>query len=278
VRQAGQQYGHPRDVPIVLTGLVGRTEDDLVDLIHWDTRAAYRLADHKRGEIVRPDPGQYAAVAALSSSDAVDNECCTQLSSLSSHGPGTTSRPALSARTGQPAPRTARSPPSPGRSRARRGPERTRATKPATTAIINRPFGQSKAVNPVSQNAAHHMFEADAASRALGIELIEASEGRAVTRMRITPEMVNGHDIAHGGYVFLLADTTFACACNSHGPVTVAAGADITFVAPCRSGDLLTATAAEKTRYGRSGIYDVTVERDGQVVAEFRGRSRVVGK
>jgi acyl-CoA thioesterase len=156
----------------------------------------------------------------------------------------------------------------------------TSATNPrAIPAIINRPFGQlARVVNPVSHNAAHDMFEADAASRALGIELIEASAGQAVTRMRVTAEMVNGHDIAHGGYIFLLADTTFACACNSHGPVTVAAGADITFVTPVKLGDVLTARATEKTRFGRSGIYDVTVERDGEVVAEFRGRSRVIGK
>lgn len=128
----------------------------------------------------------------------------------------------------------------------------------------------------MSHNAAHHMFEADTASQALGIELVEAGEGRAVTRMRVTAEMVNGHDIAHGGYVFLLADTTFALACNSHGPVTVAAGADITFVTSARAGDVLTARAVEKTRYGRSGIYDVTVDRDGEVIAEFRGRSRVI--
>jgi acyl-CoA thioesterase len=133
-------------------------------------------------------------------------------------------------------------------------------------------------VNPVSHNAAHDMFEADAASRALGIELVEASGGHAVATMRVTAEMVNGHDIAHGGYIFLLADTTFACACNSHGPVTVAAGADITFVAPAKLGDMLTAQATERTRFGRSGIYDVTVGRDGEVVAEFRGRSRVIGK
>jgi acyl-CoA thioesterase len=122
------------------------------------------------------------------------------------------------------------------------------------------------------------MFEADAASKALGIELIEASGGHAVTRMRVTAEMVNGHDIAHGGYIFLLADTTFACACNSYGPVTVAAGADIAFVTSARLGDELTATATERTRYGRSGIYDVTVTREGEVIAEFRGRSRVIGK
>ncbi|GAA1594506.1 hydroxyphenylacetyl-CoA thioesterase PaaI [Actinomadura kijaniata] len=123
-------------------------------------------------------------------------------------------------------------------------------------------------------NQAHEMFDADLASRALGIELRSAEGGRAEAAMRVTEAMVNGHGIAHGGYVFLLADTAFALACNSHGPVTVAAGADITFVRPARLGDLLVAVAEERTRYGRSGIYDVTVRRDGEVVAEFRGRSR----
>jgi acyl-CoA thioesterase len=119
------------------------------------------------------------------------------------------------------------------------------------------------------------MFAADAASRGLGIELVEAGDGAAVARMTVTERMVNGHAIAHGGYVFLLADTAFALACNSHGPVTVAAGGEITFVRPARAGDRLTARATERTRYGRSGIYDVTVTRDdGEVVAEFRGRSR----
>ncbi|WP_369797477.1 hydroxyphenylacetyl-CoA thioesterase PaaI [Amycolatopsis sp. MJM2582] len=126
------------------------------------------------------------------------------------------------------------------------------------------------------------MFADDQASKALGIELIEAAEGHAVATMRINETMVNGHDIAHGGYVFLLADTTFACACNSHGPVTVAAGAEISFVAAGKLGDHLIATATERTRYGRNGIYDVTVHRetpDGpEVVAEFRGRSRTIQK
>jgi acyl-CoA thioesterase len=119
------------------------------------------------------------------------------------------------------------------------------------------------------------MFERDAASRGLGIELIEAEKGQATVRMTITREMVNGHGMAHGGFVFLLADTAFACACNSHGPVTVAAGADVTFLRPAREGDLLEARASERSTSGRSGIYDVTVSRDGDVVAEFRGRSRV---
>jgi acyl-CoA thioesterase len=120
------------------------------------------------------------------------------------------------------------------------------------------------------------MFSADEASRGLGIELLEHGAGTAVLRMTVTPAMVNGHKIAHGGYVFLLADTAFACACNSHGPVTVAAGADITFVAPAFGGDVLVATAEERTRFGRSGIYDVSVRRDEEVIAEFRGRSRSI--
>lgn len=128
-----------------------------------------------------------------------------------------------------------------------------------------------------ARNAAERMLDADKASRALGIELTELSQGRAVATMTVTELMVNGHDIAHGGYVFLLADTAFACACNSHGPVTVAAGAEISFVAAARLGDTLVATAAERTRYGRNGIYDVTVRRDdGAVIAEFRGRSRTI--
>ncbi|MFI5660026.1 hydroxyphenylacetyl-CoA thioesterase PaaI [Streptomyces sp. NPDC051684] len=120
------------------------------------------------------------------------------------------------------------------------------------------------------------MFAADKASRQLGIELLSAGEGAAELRMTVRENMVNGHGIAHGGYVFLLADTAFACACNSRGPVTVASGADITFVAPAAEGDVLTATAWERTTYGRSGIYDISVRRGEEVIAEFRGRSRVI--
>jgi acyl-CoA thioesterase len=117
------------------------------------------------------------------------------------------------------------------------------------------------------------MMAADAASAGLGIELLECSPGRAVTRMLVRPDMANGYAIAHGGLVFAVADTAFACACNSHGHVTVAAGADITFVAPARVGDTLLAEAVERTLFGRSGIYDVTVRRGREVIAEFRGRS-----
>ena len=122
------------------------------------------------------------------------------------------------------------------------------------------------------------MFAADRASRDLGMELLEAGDGRATVQMTVARSMINGHGIAHGGYVFLLADTAFACACNSRGVVTVAAGADISFVAPVREGDVLVAVAEERVLFGRSGIYDVTVRTGDLIVAEFRGRSRAAGR
>jgi phenylacetic acid degradation protein PaaD len=128
----------------------------------------------------------------------------------------------------------------------------------------------------LAQRGAAAMWESDRASQALGIEVTDVSPGHAVARLTITSTMVNGHAIAHGGYVFLLADTAFAFACNTYGQVTVARSADITFVAPAREGDDLEAVADERHRSGRNGIYDVTVRRraSGEVVAEFRGHSR----
>jgi acyl-CoA thioesterase len=114
---------------------------------------------------------------------------------------------------------------------------------------------------------------ADAASRMFGIELLEHGPGWARTQLTVRDDMVNGHDICHGAVVFALADTAFACACNSWGPVTVAAGADIVFIAPGRRGDVLTAEARMRSSYGRSGIYDVTITRAKDLIAEFRGRS-----
>jgi acyl-CoA thioesterase len=126
--------------------------------------------------------------------------------------------------------------------------------------------------------AAQRMWDDDAASRKLGMELHSAVDGTARVTMRVTEDMVNGHGMCHGGFLFLLADSAFACACNSPGPVTVAAGADIVFVASGREGDVLEAVATERTRFGRSGVYDVTIRRpqDDQVIAEFRGRSRTI--
>lgn len=127
------------------------------------------------------------------------------------------------------------------------------------------------------RNPAQVMFDDDRASQALGIELVDVGSGTARARMTITETMVNGHGIAHGGYLFLLADTTFACACNSHGPTTVAARADVTFIRPARLGDELVARAVERTQFGRSGIYDVSVHRGEELIAEFRGHSRTIG-
>ena len=130
----------------------------------------------------------------------------------------------------------------------------------------------------------HRMWEQDRASAALGIELLEVGvdpddgRGHARTRMTVLPTMVNGHDIAHGGYLFTLADSTFALACNATGRTTVASGGDITFVTAGRLGDVLVAQAQERVSFGRSGLTDVTVRResDGAVVAELRGRSRAL--
>ncbi|HEX6342008.1 hydroxyphenylacetyl-CoA thioesterase PaaI [Umezawaea sp.] len=111
---------------------------------------------------------------------------------------------------------------------------------------------------------------------ALGIERLHSGEGTARLAMTITETMINVHGIGHGGYVFLLADSAFAVACNSPGSVTVAAQAEIDFIAAVRLGDELVAEAVERVTFGRSGIYDITVTRGDEVVAEFRGRSRTI--
>ena len=120
------------------------------------------------------------------------------------------------------------------------------------------------------------MLDADAASRALGIELLQVGEGRARVRMTVRADMLQGHGTCHGGIVVALADTAFAAACNSRGTgPSVAASADVTWVRPAFAGEVLVADADEHTRTGRTGVTDVTVTRqqDGQVVALFRGRS-----
>ena len=119
------------------------------------------------------------------------------------------------------------------------------------------------------------MYEADLASRHLCIQLENIAPGRATARMLVRDTMINGHNI-YGGYVFP-ADTAFAFACNTYGPVTVAAACDVAFLAPAHLGDELIAEATERHRSGRSGIYDVTVHLpDTTVIAEFRGHSRTL--
>jgi len=130
----------------------------------------------------------------------------------------------------------------------------------------------------LARACADRMYADDAASRALGMVVDDVAPGRATVRMTVTDAMTNGHGTCHGGYVFLLADSAFAFACNTYDVVTVAAAADVVFVAPARVGDELVAEAAERVRFGRSGVYDITVRRaGGDVVAEFRGHSRSLG-
>ena len=120
------------------------------------------------------------------------------------------------------------------------------------------------------------MLADDHASAHLGIRLIRSAEGTAAVTMTVTDFMTNGHGMTHGGFVFALADTAFALACNGYGRLTVAASATINFIAPTYVNDQLTAEAVERIRWARSGIYDVTVRRDDTVVAEFRGNSREI--
>ncbi|HET7682553.1 MAG TPA: hydroxyphenylacetyl-CoA thioesterase PaaI [Marmoricola sp.] len=129
----------------------------------------------------------------------------------------------------------------------------------------------------LARAAAEAMWAVDRASQALGLELVAVGPGTATLRMTVRADMVNGHDIGHGGLTFTLADSAFAFACNSYGRRTVAAAAEIRFRRPTRLGDQLEATAVERSRDGRDGLYDVTVRRGDEVVAEFTGRSRETG-
>ena len=117
------------------------------------------------------------------------------------------------------------------------------------------------------------MWDADRASRSLGMRLVEVGPGRATVAMTVTGDMVNGHDVGHGGLTFAVADSAFAFACNSHGPVTVAHSAEIRFRAPVRLGDDLVAAAVERTREGRRGVYDVQVHAADTLVASFTGHA-----
>jgi acyl-CoA thioesterase len=126
----------------------------------------------------------------------------------------------------------------------------------------------------LARQAAEAMYATDVASRRVGIEIIDVAPGRAQARMAIQPWMANGHGVAHGGYLFMLADTAFALACNTSGRPTVARACEIVFLRPVRVDEKLTAKAVELTRSGRSGIYDVSVrDADGIRVAELRGQS-----
>jgi acyl-CoA thioesterase len=129
----------------------------------------------------------------------------------------------------------------------------------------------------LARACADAMWKDDDASGGLGMKVVDIGAGRATLTMIVQPHMVNGQRIAHGGFIFTLADSAFAFACNSHNEKAVAAQGNITFIRPGRLGDKLVATAREVSRSGRSGIYDVRVTVGDDVIAEFRGHSRTIG-
>lgn len=129
----------------------------------------------------------------------------------------------------------------------------------------------------LAQACAEAMWAEDKASQGLGMEIVDVGPGKAAISMTIDERMVNGHGICHGGYIFTLADSAFAFACNSWNQSTVASHCAVSFLRPARLGERLTASAVERYREGRSGITDVTVTNEaGETVAEFRGNSRTI--
>ena len=145
--------------------------------------------------------------------------------------------------------------------------------------VPEEPVEHSTPLSPdeLARACADAMWKEDDASQGLGMEILAVRPGEAVLAMNVQPHMVNGQRIAHGGFIFLLADSTFAFACNSHNDRAVAAHCNITFIRPGKLGDRLVATAREISRTGRSGIYDVRVTVDDVPIAEMRGHSRTIG-
>ncbi len=127
----------------------------------------------------------------------------------------------------------------------------------------------------LARRVAESMFAVDTATKdTMQMEILVAEPGRAVLRMEVRPMHLNGHQICHGGFIFTLADSTFAFACNSYNHVTVAAGCSIEFLKSARLGDVLTCEGVEQTRAGRHGIYDMRVtNQQGETIALFRGKS-----
>ena len=130
----------------------------------------------------------------------------------------------------------------------------------------------------VAEGSARAMYAQDHASQALGMRILEVRPGYARLSMTVREDMVNGHKLCHGGLIFTLADSAFAFACNTYNSVTVASAANVEFLLPARLGDELTATAEERSRSKRTGVYDVVVRnQQGESVALFRGRSHELG-
>ena len=126
----------------------------------------------------------------------------------------------------------------------------------------------------LAERVAEGMFSRDRASQALGMRIAGVGPGHAELVMTVRADMLNGHAICHGGFIFSLADSAFAFACNSYNQTTVASGCAIDFMAPAREGDVLTAVARERSVSGRTGVYDIEVKNQrGETIALFRGKS-----
>ena len=133
---------------------------------------------------------------------------------------------------------------------------------------------EASRAHPTPEQVGAHMYAADRASKTLGIRIVALGAGTARLEMRVRDDMLNGHDICHGGFITTLADSAFAYACNSRNHLTVAAGLTVDFLQPVQGGELLTAEAVEVSRSGRTGVYDIAVtNRAGTRVALVRGRS-----
>lgn len=129
----------------------------------------------------------------------------------------------------------------------------------------------------IAEKCARLMMARDAASQGIGARIDDVGPGYATLSMKVLPQMLNGHGICHGGYIFTLADSAFAFACNSYNRVTVAQQNQITYLAPGKAGERLVAHAREVSLTGRSGVYDVDVTGgDGRLIATFRGLSRTI--
>ena len=136
------------------------------------------------------------------------------------------------------------------------------------------PASTPQQAQALAERVAEGMYSRDSASQALGMKIASVGPGHAEMTMTVRADMLNGHAICHGGFIFTLADSTFAFACNSYNLTTVASGCAIDYMAPAREGDVLTARARERSVSGRTGVYDIEVKNQrGETIALFRGKS-----
>jgi acyl-CoA thioesterase len=136
------------------------------------------------------------------------------------------------------------------------------------------PAAKPEEAQALAERVAAAMYARDAASQAMGMTVAGVGPGQARLTMSVRADMLNGHEICHGGFIFTLADSAFAYACNSYNLTTVASGCAIDFIAPAREGDILTAAAHERSASGRTGVYDIEVTNQrGEPIAFFRGKS-----